>query len=174
MDGWKDSMGFPIELPSCFGEYWSIIVKDVKNRGKNENLWATYRLDLVFMWICGGWVEKQNAEEWKKGQFIMQYKKWCTQQSAHVSVTNYMISPAASLSPCSFSYPERIQGGGPEQEDDSDPGGGAGLWQLHEQGPERQCLRLQGLQSQQDRWHQVQHRQVGQERLWTWHKPNAP
>ena len=72
-----------------------------------------------------------------------------------------MISPAASLSLFSSSHPECVQGGGPEQEADSDPGGGAGFRQLHEQGPERQRVRLQGLQPQQDRRHQVQHRQVG-------------
>lgn len=33
MDGWKGLIGFPLELPSCCGEYLSIIVKDVKNEG---------------------------------------------------------------------------------------------------------------------------------------------
>lgn len=75
MDGWKDLMGFPIELPSCFGEYWSIIVKDVKNRGKNENL-SFY----VYLWGLSRETECRRVE---KGQFIMQNKKWCTQQSAH-------------------------------------------------------------------------------------------
>lgn len=148
-------------MDGCSGEYWSIIMNDGKNEGEDENLCK------VETWVCmcahGGWVEKQDGGEWKKASSLCNIK--CDLLSkVHTSITNYMISPAAclSLSPFYSSHPECVQGGGPEQEDDSDPGGGAGLRQLHEQGPERQRLRLQGLQSQQDRWHQVQHRQVGQ------------
>lgn len=49
------------------------------------------------------------------------------------------------------SAPERITAGGSQQEAEPDPGGGPGLWQLHEQRPERERIRLQDLQSQQDR-----------------------
>lgn len=65
------------------------------------------------------------------------------------------------LSPFFCSHPERLRGGGPEQASDSGPGGGAGLWKLHEQGPAGERLRIQGFQPEQDRRHQVEHRQVG-------------
>ena len=71
MDGWKDLMGFPTELPSCFGEYWSIIMMDVKNEGKDENLWAMYSGGFS-LHVCPWGLSRET--EWKgmeKGQFIM-------------------------------------------------------------------------------------------------------
>lgn len=48
MDGWKDLTGFPTKLPSCCGEYWSLIMEDVKNEGKDENFWAMFSQGLSF------------------------------------------------------------------------------------------------------------------------------
>ena len=59
-----------------------------------------------------------------------------------------------------FSSESRIQGGGAERDAASAPGGGPGFWELHEQRTTRERLWVQSVQPQQDRWHQVQHRQV--------------
>ena len=52
--------------------------------------------------------------------------------------------------PRAFSSVSCLHGGGAEQHTASAPGGGAGLWELHEQRTARECLRVQSLKSQQD------------------------
>lgn len=62
--------------------------------------------------------------------------------------------------PPPLSSDQGLQGDFTQQEPEAAAGGGAGPGQLHEQGPEGQRVRLQGVLAQQDRRHQVQHRQV--------------
>lgn len=50
-----------------------------------------------------------------------------------------------------LSSDEGIEGDLTQQEPEAALGGGAGLWKLHEQGPEGERLRLQGVFAQQDR-----------------------
>lgn len=59
-----------------------------------------------------------------------------------------------------LSSDEGIEGDLTQQEPEAALGGGAGLWKLYEQGSEGECLRLQGVFAQQDRWYQIQYRQV--------------
>lgn len=59
-----------------------------------------------------------------------------------------------------LSSDQGLQRGAAQPQSEAAAGGGAGLWELHEQRPEGQCLWLQSVLAQQDRRHKVEHRQV--------------
>lgn len=59
-----------------------------------------------------------------------------------------------------LSSDQGVEGDFTQQKPEAAAGGGAGLWKLHEQGSEGERLRLQGVFAQQDRWYQIQYRQV--------------